>query len=307
MKATEKRKPAVSKVLSVERVQYTSPTYDVTVEGTHNYFAGHGRPALVHNCKHFLVQEIVGPVTKRVQIDQLKPKVSIQVCDYVKTRSKFSGPAGFVYACRFLSRHEKRNEEILEWLLKDIAKGHSIVIPLMFKEHVWEMVKRINDLAGKEVAEGFVGGGTKKNKDGREAIIERARNGKTKVVVGIRSIVQLGINVPLWSCLYYVMPMSNEPNWKQESSRILTPMENKRQPLIRMFVDPQIGLSLGCFYNTYKQSIAFGYEPTETAEQRADELFKLRESGNEDEYDVDASEEESDSKYKNKGLGSVRK
>jgi len=254
--------------------------------------------------RHIILAEVVGPVVSRVEIEQLQPKITVHVCDYVKSRSKFSGPAGFVYACKFLANHEKRMDEILDFILRDIAKGHSILIPVHFVDHVWHLVKRINDLAGGDVAEGFTGGGTKKNKEYREAVIERARSGKTKVVVGIRSIVQLGLNVPRWSALYYVMPMSNEPNWKQESSRILTPLDGKRQPIIRMFVDPNIGLSLGCFANTYRFSVKFKHAPTDTARKRAAEMFELQGpgKGGEDSSGIEIDHAEDD-KFK----GKVRK
>lgn len=252
--------------------------------------------------RHKILYEIIGPAVSRVEIDQLVPKLTVHVCDYVKSRSKFRGPAGFVYACKFLANHEKRMDEILTFVLKDLAKGHSIVIPVHFKDHVWDLVKRINDLAGGEVAEGFVGGGGKKNKEQREKTLERAKSGKTKVVVGIRSIIQLGLNIPRWSCLYYIMPMNNESNWKQESSRILTPMDNKRQPLIRMFVDPNIGLSLGCFVGTYRTSMKFKHAPTDTARERAGEMFELQGLGRKDadaEHGIDIDYEE-DEKYSSK-------
>lgn len=241
--------------------------------------------------RHILMKEIVGPAQARVEIDQLEAKILVHVCDYVKSRSKFRGPAGFVYACKFLGNHEKRMDEILEWILKDLGKGHSIVIPVYYRDQVFDLVKRINDLAGSEVAEPFVGGGSKKNKDAREMTIERARSGKTKVVVGIRSILQLGHNVPRWSALYYIMPMSNEPNWKQESSRVLTPMDGKRQPIIRMFVDPNIGLSLGCFVSTYKSSMKFKHRPTDAARERAAEMFEIHGAGRRDMEDAEAGVE----------------
>jgi hypothetical protein len=95
--------------------------------------------------------------------------------------------------------------------------------------------------------------------------------------------------------------MSNEPNWKQESSRILTPMDGKRQPIIRMFVDPNIGLSLGCFVNTYRFSMKFKHAPTEKARERAAEMFELQGAGrgaaDESGIEIDHSE---DDKFKGK-------
>lgn len=255
--------------------------------------------------RHILVQEIIGPVAKRIVIDQLQAKVFVHICDYVKSKSRFQGPAGFVYACKFLANHEKRMEEILSWVEKDLEKGHNIVIPVYYKDHVNELVKRINSMMGEKIAEGFMGGGGKKNKEQREAIIDRARKNKTRVVVGIRSIIQLGLNVPTWSCLYYIMPMSNEPNWKQESSRILTPMEGKRDPIIRMFVDPNIGLSLGCFVSTYKSTLKFKHLPTAPARERALEMFELQGAGRRGMEEAEGLEldYEADDKYRGREKG----
>ena len=225
--------------------------------------------------KHILLRDVIGGAASRIEIPQLVAKVLVHVCDFVKTRSQFRGPAGFTYCCKFLGRHKKRTELILEYIERDLNNGHSIVIPVYHRDHVDLLVKLINDMMGEKIAEPFVGGGSKKNKDVRAATLERARSGKTRVVVGIRSIIQLGLNIPRWSALYYIQPMSNEPNWKQESSRILTPMKGKRQPIIRMFVDPNVGMSLGCFVSTFKSTLKFKHEPTKEAKKRAMQMFEL--------------------------------
>lgn len=267
--------------------------------------------------RHKILFEVLGPVSALVERNQMTPKVTVHVCDYVKSRSAYKGKAGFTYACKFLANHKKRMDEILEFVLSDLAKGHSIVIPCHFKDHVFELTKRINDLAGDNVAESFVGGGAKRNKELRAATIERARSGKTRVVVGIRSLLRLGLNVPRWSCLYYVMPMNNEWNWKQESSRILTPMDpeegEKRRPLIRMFVDPGIQLSLSCFANTYRHSMKFKHEPTDTARKRASEMFSLmggsrsgdEEFGIEIDYEADDNYKKEPKSKSRKGAGGL--
>jgi superfamily II DNA or RNA helicase len=229
--------------------------------------------------RHKITFDIVGNVVNRSTIAQMKPAVIVHVCDYVVSRSTYRGPAGYTYATKFLAEHKKRNEEILKFIGEDLKKGHCIVIPVTLKAYVWDLVKSINDTYGENTAEGFVGGTSKKQKDIREAILSRAKSRETRVIVGIRSLLQLGLNVPSWSAIYNIVPMSNEPNWKQESSRILTPDKNKRRPIIRMFVDPHIGLSLGCFVSTYKQCIKFGYEPSEVARQRALTMFEAHGSG----------------------------
>lgn len=238
--------------------------------------------------RHKITEQVVGDIICRIQIPQMTAKLIVHVCDYVKTRSQFKGKAGFTYCCKFLAKHKKRMEQILEYVGKDLEAGHNIVIPVYHREHVTELKKLINDRYGAKTCEAFVGGASKRDKELRGEILERAKSGKTRVIVGIRSILQRGLNVPKWSALYNIMPMNNESNWKQESSRVLTPMENKRQPIIRFFVDPHIPLSLGCFVSTYKQSIAFHHEPTPKAAKSAKEMMVLKGGYRDgDEIDVD--------------------
>lgn len=230
--------------------------------------------------RHKIAAQIIGPVNARVVREQLKAKLIVHVVESTKSKSAYKGKAGFTYCCKFLANHKKRMEMILEFVGRDLEAGHSIIIPVYFKDHVFELVKRINDLYGVGTAEYFVGGAANKaQKALREQTLERAISGKTRVIVGIRSLLQRGLNVPRWSALYNIMPINNEPNWKQESSRVLTPWENKRQPVIRFFVDSNIGLSLGCFAATYKQSLEFGHIPTDKAAQQAVAMMKKHSAG----------------------------
>lgn len=219
--------------------------------------------------RQYLMQHIVGPVVSEIKVPQMTAKVIIQEMDFVKTRAAYKGKAGWSYCMRFLANHDKRNEFMFDMIGKDLEAGHNIVIPLYTKEHIYYVTRIINDRFGKGTAEAY----TADLKD-REPTLDRARSGKTRVIVGIRSLLQLGLNVPAWTCLYYFMPMNNEPNWYQESSRILTPEDGKRQPLIRMFVDSQIRLVLGCWVGTYKQTLKFKHQPTQKARERAASLFE---------------------------------
>lgn len=229
--------------------------------------------------KYRVVEQIMGPVTALIDIPQMQAQVFVHPIDFVKSKNQYRGRAGFTYCVNFLSKHKKRNDLIVEWVMKDLEKGHNLLIPVYRKEHVWDLVKRINNAAGRRIADGFVGGAAnKKDIARREAVLEEAKSGKIRVVIGIRSLMQRGLNVPRWSMIYCVMPISNEPNWKQESSRVLTTMEGKRQPGIRLFCDPNIGLTLGCFVNTYKQCIKFKHKPTEVAHERALKLMDLHNS-----------------------------
>ncbi len=151
--------------------------------------------------KQVVMHDIVGPVRFYVKRQPLTPKLTVHITENVKPKSAYNGPAGWVYAMQFLSKHKERNKQILKLVLKDLKKGRSIVLPLMFKAHVTEMTDSINRAYGSKIAESFMGGGSKANKLQREKTIERARSGEVRVVVGIRSLLQLGLNVVRWDCV----------------------------------------------------------------------------------------------------------
>lgn len=225
--------------------------------------------------KHIITFLVIGGVKSKIKRAQLTAKM-LAIDTGLKSKGKFQGKAGFVHLGKALAKNPKRNDLILEWVLKDLEAGHSIVIPLHFKDHIEEMVRRINAAVGYEVAAAFVGGGTspKKNKERRDWIKAQATARKIRVVVGIRKLLQRGINIKPWSCLYYVMPMNNEPNWKQESSRILTPDPDKRQPIIRFFVDSGAQASLKYCANTWEQALKFNHQPTPMALDRMRVMLK---------------------------------
>lgn len=227
--------------------------------------------------KEFLVEQLLGPVTAETSVKALTPAIMVHVTPDVKSSSKYTGQAGFVYCENFLSKHKERNDMIVKMVLADLKAGRSIALPLKRVAHVKEMVKAINDAYGKTIAAEFSGG--VKQKVLRKQVVDDARRSKIRVVVGNRKLIQTGINVPRWDTLYYVMPMSNEPNWEQESARICTPASEevpKKDPIIRMFVDPEIGLSLGCFRKTFNYSKQFGHIITRQAVQGMAEVNGIK-------------------------------
>lgn len=217
--------------------------------------------------KHVIIKLVMGGPKSEIKRAQMKAKM-IVIDTKFKSKGVFKGKVGYVYLCKSLAKNKKRNDLILEWVHKDLEAGHSVVIPLHFKDHIEELVKRINDHVGYEVAAAFVGGGGKKNKERRDWIKDQASKRKIRVVVGIRKLLQRGINIKPWSCLYFVMPMNNPENWKQESSRILTPDPDKREPIIRFFGDSGAQASLKYLANTWEQSLKYNHEPTPTALDR---------------------------------------
>lgn len=204
--------------------------------------------------KMFVPFAVVGPVKHECKVKTLKPVVSFVETGFTpKKEYKLMH-----FALRALEKDEARTKLIVKTIMKDIEAGHSIVIPVAYTSQMQDLVERINKKAGEVIAAGFHG---KLSKDNRKKLIADARSGKIKVVIGIRKIVQVGLNVPRWSCLYEISPISNPPKFTQETSRILTPMEGKPQPVIRFFLD-NLGFSRGCLRTCmYKDGmIAMGFK-----------------------------------------------
>jgi superfamily II DNA or RNA helicase len=196
--------------------------------------------------KDWVMRQLVGPVISKIAIAMLVPEIRLHPTN-ISPKKHY---ALWVYAMLFLSKHKERNEMIVAQAIKDVKLGHSIIIPVTFKAHVTLLVDMINKAAGEKIAEPYTGG-KGGNKELRKDTLTRVKEGKTKVIVGIRGLVRLGLNVPQWSCLYWVIPSSNQPNTVQEFSRILTPLAGKNTPIIRMFYD-EMGQSKGCARNTLR-------------------------------------------------------
>lgn len=188
---------------------------------------------------HFIARDLLGPIAHKTKAKPLTPK--IKVID-TKVRPKTNYRV-WTSAMRFLEREESRNKLIVKHAVRDLKRGHSLVIPVIFKSHAETLTDMINEEYGKNVAVKFTGAIPK---DTRRKYILKARKAKSvRCVVAMRSMLT-GVNVPAWSCIYEVMPMNNPPNFEQEILRVCTKMEGKRTPVVKMFVD-EFNISRACF------------------------------------------------------------
>jgi hypothetical protein len=110
--------------------------------------------------------------------------------------------------------------------------------------------------------------------------------------VGIRRLLQRGINVKPWSAIYEVIPINNKPNFKQETKRVCTPLEGKKQPIIRLLYDNGIGLSVGCAKGTLSHAQAYKYDiSTDDKTQACVEELRYRRDRDADEGPIDCDDD----------------
>lgn len=207
--------------------------------------------------KEFIYNRLIGEVIHTSKAEVLTPTVHVHV-SAMKAQVKAQQ---WVAHIRALCRNTPRNMDIVRHVIQDLKKGHSIVIPVTFRWYADAMVEEINKAWMDEtnsteiIAEAFY---RLPNHAMKEDLLNRARDGKIRVVVAMRSML-LGVNVPRWSCLYEVIPINNKPNLLQETQRVCTPFEGKK-PIIRFFVDLPSKPSIRCFLASLTHSRAFGYK-----------------------------------------------
>lgn len=230
--------------------------------------------------REFLVEHIVGPVTASVAPQQVQPRLFVHTTGVVPKREY----KVWVYAMQFLAKDKMRQKMIVDMAVKDVLAGHHVVIPVVFVKQANDIAdaiskKLLKKLGKPNLALAF----TAKLKD-RESYLNKIRAGKIKVTVGIRSLIQAGINVPRWSALYEISPISNYPNHTQEVARVRTPAPelNKPQPIIRHFIDENMGMTIGCFKTCFQV-----YKTFEMDEPTKEVVYKFMKQGKPRRWDED--------------------
>jgi hypothetical protein len=197
-----------------------------------------------------IASNLIGPVLYEMKIERLKPTIRLVRTEY---RKVYKGNVPWVNVVKALECDPKRLKLIAEWAIKDVADGHMVIIPLTQVKSIEELIKIINKLSGKALAYPFFGGAfLGRNKVKRDQTIEDARNYKIKIIVGNARMLSTGINIPRASMIYDVTPSSNIPAATQRVSRILTPYENKPQPILRIFLD-DFNIRKNCLRNEFFQ------------------------------------------------------
>ncbi len=184
--------------------------------------------------KHRISYDLIGPVVHKSVVKRLVPEVRLVNTSYTEKNNR----AQWTTFVRRLENNPARLKLIAQWAAKDINNGHIVLIPLTQVKPIKALTMAINRLlddgSGKPTIEAFHGGVPK---DKRKELIDLVRNRKLKGLVGTLRLLSTGINIPSASMLYEVTLSSNNENAEQRFSRILTPEDGKRQPIVRYFLD----------------------------------------------------------------------
>lgn len=178
-----------------------------------------------------IIFDLFGPVIYKAEVERLVPRVEV-----LETGLEFNlGKSGDF--TRFVNKMEyskKRIEMIAKRVCKAVEEGHMVLVPVLRVRAVTLLVKAINEYAEVYLAKPFHG---QLHKKVRDATVNDARTYKTKVLVGNVRLLSTGLNIPRASCLLESALSSNIPNAEQRTARILTPYEDKPDPLIIYVLD----------------------------------------------------------------------
>lgn len=203
--------------------------------------------------RHAIMHQLIGPILYEAKVERLKPQVRLVRTDYVDNNKKAQWPNMVTK----MEGDKARLKLIAKWALKDMKDGHMVIIPLTRIKAVENLVKLINKMADRKVAEAFFGS---VKGDTREDLIQAARKYKVKILVGNAKLVSTGINIPRASAIYDVALSSNVENCEQRVSRVLTPYDGKPPPLLRIFID-EMSARRACLRNEWWQCIWPKFKP----------------------------------------------
>ena len=252
-------------VASVRRLPYEGEVFDFEAPLGHSFYAN---DIVVHNCavEMEVAFHLVGPVIYESKIEKVRPRVRL-----LPTVGEFqidnrAGRGALTALQGRLESNTPRKRLIIKHVIKMAQKGHLVMIPLTRVRSILEWTRLINqETESRAFAVPFYGG---MPKDLRVKVMERLRRYKSKVVVGNISMLSVGLNIPRASYLMEVGVTSNLPKAQQRFARVLTPMEDKPDPVICFTLD-NCDFMRRCRRNEYFNALVKHFNPIITPEENS--------------------------------------
>lgn len=164
---------------------------------------------------HCVVNDVLGPVVTVGTGEQLSVDYTWEYtgCDVPEFKN-------WTVMWNRLVKRKRRDKKIAERVVQDVRDGHYVLVTTERLKHLYSLEFAIQAI-DPDITIGILSGSTKD----RDGFRNAARRGEYQVVIAMNKIVELGYNVPRWSCFHNTLPMANAQNWYQRISRIRTPME----------------------------------------------------------------------------------
>ena len=191
----------------------------------------------------FLIYNTFGPITAKGGVEMLSCrykviKTNVIFSDYTKVPHRRK----FVLLQKAMTNSTERNEVIANRAVRNVTKGHKVLIPLKSVSHVKEIAKLVRqglkkkgykDVRVCEFSAFFLKG------KAREEAAQKIREGFYDVVVAVESMINVGFDAPKMSNLILNAGTYsfNNANRYQLFSRIRTRCEGKKTPLIDILSD----------------------------------------------------------------------
>lgn len=184
---------------------------------------------------HVVVEDVIGPVVVVARGEQLPVRYSWESTDV-----KVADFSNWSTMWNRLVKLKTRNQKIAQKIVEDVRAGHFVLATTERLRHLDDLQLAIQTI-DPDITVGLL---SSKTRD-REQFRNDCKRGRYRVVLAMSKIVELGYNIPRWSCFHNTLPMANRPNWYQRVSRIRTPMEpafpgdayEKPSPIARIWVD----------------------------------------------------------------------
>ena len=225
------------------------------------YRLGLSATPLRKDALNLVLLNCIGPTTVKSESTGLIPRIEL-----LETGIKEKSSYCWTKTMQKLQENKKRNELILQEVIKDLKEHECILIPVDTKKHMETLVQMINDSYGWEIAFGYHS--MCKN---RESILKDIDAGKYRVVVAIKSMIKQGIDLKKPTMIYIQVLMSAAPQPKgspmayQMLNRVCTPYLGKREPIAKVFID-NLPESYGCFMSLMTKEFGPGLKAGKNGE-----------------------------------------
>lgn len=211
---------------------------------------------------------IMGPVVATSKTNALVPHIRFEPTGFRFANAK-STPKRWPTVYKRVCYDLERNKTIVRRVFEDLRAGHTaILVPVDYIEHIKGLTKMINRQAkinnkkrgedwpielAKEFHRAVPRDETIEWVDNTDwdipnkHVSKKDRGPAPRVLVARQSMIKEGIDFARPTSIHIVLPMSANsraggPGFYQLSNRVCTPIPGKRTPVVRIYVDENIGM-----------------------------------------------------------------